>query len=330
MNRRWQFWAGIAISVAALALALLGIDPQQAVTALEQARYVYLIPAAGLFLLYLLARSIRWRLLLGPATSLARCFWVTAIGYMVSNILPFRLGDPARAIVIGLGGEVAVSTALSTVVVERVLDMLVVVLVLAGIAPFVSEAANVAQAGWIAGGLAAIALLGLVVLAFHPHWGQRAVRRALEKISPANTERWEAAWEGFLAGLAPLRSGRRSLTLFGWSLVTWACATAFYWSILQAILPHPPVLAAPFLVCVLGLGMAIPSSPGAVGVFHAIARYGLAGPFGVPTDQAISAAFVLHTFQYLAIWVLGPIGLLREGISLAWLWRKASTLKEVQ
>ncbi len=86
----------------------------------------------------------------------------------------------------------------------------------------------------------------------------------------------------------------------------------------------PPVMIAPFLVCVIGLGMAIPSSPGTVGVFHAVARYALTVPFDVPVDQAVTVAFAAHAFQYLMMCVLGLIGLARESLTLGWIRRQVS------
>lgn len=307
------------ISGAALVLALLGIDLRRVAQALGQAEYVYLVPAAVGMLAYLVSRAVRWRLLLGPGVSLSRCFWITNIGYLVSNVLPFRLGDPARAVVIGRGGEVSTVAALSTVVVERVLDMLMVVALLAGVAPFVSGAGSAVSAGLIAGGVALVAAAVLLLLAFRPDWGRRLVRRALGWVPRLDVERWVRTLDGLFEGLAPLRSGRRGLALLAWSVVTWACVVAYYWAILRAFLVRPPAPAVPFLVCVVGLGMAIPSSPGAVGVFHAVARYGLTVPFGVEADQAVTVAFALHAFQYVIGSLLGLVGLARESLSLGWL-----------
>lgn len=328
MKRKWQLWVGLVVSAAALALALLGIDLRQVVETLAQAEYVYLIPVTAGMLAYLASRAVRWRLLLGPGVSLSRCFWVTAIGYLVSNVLPFRLGDPARAVVIGRGGKVSTAAALSTVVVERVLDMLMVVALLAGLAPFVSGAGSAVGAGLVAGGAALAASAVLLLLAFRPDWGRRAVRWVLGWVPRLDSERWARALDGLFDGLAPLRSGRRGLALLAWSVITWACVVAFHWAILRAFLPRPPALAAPFLVCVLGLGMAVPSSPGAVGVFHAVARYGLAVPFGVPTEEAVTIAFALHAFQYVVVSLLGLIGLAQESISLGWVQAQVAEVEQ--
>ena len=328
MKKQWKLWVGLVVSAAALALALRGIDLRQVAKTLAQAEYLYLVPATVAMLAYLVARSIRWRLLLGPQVSLARCFWVTNVGYLVSNVLPFRLGDPARAVVIGRGGQVSTVAALSTVVVERVLDMLMVVALLAGVTPFVSGIGSAMTAGLVAGAAALAALAVLVILAFRPDWGRRIVRRVLGWIPRLDSERWARVLDGLFEGLAPLRSGRKGLALLAWSVVTWALVVAYYWALMRAFLPRPPVLAAPFLVCVAGLGMAVPSSPGAVGVFHAVARYGLTVPFNVPVDQAVTVAFAIHAFQYLAMCLLGLAGLARESISLGWLRTQVSSAEK--
>jgi uncharacterized protein (TIRG00374 family) len=315
MRKNWQLWAGLAISLAALVLALRKIDPRQVAETFARAQYVYLIPAFAVLLVYLVARSIRWRLLLGPQVSLSRCFWVINIGYLVTNVLPFRLGDPARAVVIGRDGKVSTAAALSTVVVERVLDMLMVVVLLAGVAPFVSGAGDAIATGAVAGVAVLVALVTLLIFAFRPDWGKRLVRWALGLVPRIDRERWARVLDGLFDGLAPLRSGRRGVGLLAWSVVIWACVVAFYWAMLRAFMPHPPTLAAPFMVSAIGLGMAVPSFPGAVGLFHAIARYALTVPFGVPVDLAVSIAFASHAFQYILLCVFGLIGLAREGLS---------------
>jgi hypothetical protein len=76
--------------------------------------------------------------------------------------------------------------------------------------------------------------------------------------------------------------------------------------------------------------MALPSSPGAVGVFHSLARYGLEIPFAIPEAQAIAVAFTAHTFQYLTMCILGLIGLTRESLSLGWLREQATSIEEAE
>lgn len=317
MKRGWQLWLGLLISVAALALALVGIDLKEVGRTLVSADYLWLVPTAGGIFAYLWARSVRWRILLGAKVSLARCFWVTNIGYLVSNILPFRLGDPARAVIVGRSGQVSTAAALSTVVVERVLDLAMVVVLLAGTGPFVVGGGRAMGAGAVAAAMAALAIAVLLLLAFRPEWGRGALRWVLERFGQ-KAARWADALDGLLDGLEALRTARRALGVALWSLIAWVWVVFFYWTLLRAFLPHPPALAAPFLVCVIGLGMAVPSSPGTVGVFHAVARYALTVPFQISAERAVTIAFAAHAFQYLLMCALGIVGLARESLSLGW------------
>lgn len=346
--RKWRLWIGIAISLVCLALALAGIEWDQVGVALRQADWRYLIPAAASLLAYLLARSVRWRILLGPEVSLAETFAVTNVGYLVSNVLPFRLGDPARAVAIGLGGKVRTSAALSTVVVERVLDMLMVVLLLALTVPFVGEAGWTREAGMLGGAAALAALAVLVVLAQRPEWGQRVLQWGLARMrgvlpSPSvggggridracpersRRERWARTLGGLLDGLAALRSARRTAGLLVWSVVVWAFVVGYYFAMLWAFLDRPSLVEGSFLTCAIGLGMALPAAPGAVGVFHSVARYALQLPFGVLEEEAVLVAFASHAFQYVLVCLLGLVGLARQNLSFSRLRSDVATTLE--
>jgi uncharacterized protein (TIRG00374 family) len=330
VKKRWQLWIVLAISLAALVLALLGIDLRLVAEKLAEAEYVYLIPAAASLLAYLVARSIRWRLLLGPEVSLLRCFWVTNVGYLASNVLPFRLGDPARAVAVGVDGKAKVSAALSTVVVERVLDMLMVVLLLAVTLPFVREAGWLQSTGALAGVAALVALAALILVALRPGWVRRLARWFLARVRWLDPGRWLPIVDGLLDGLAALRSARRLAGLLVWSVVTWVFVVGYYWAMLWAFLDRPPLVQGSFLSCAIGLGMAVPAAPGAMGVFELVARYALELPFGVSEEQAVAVAFVSHAFQYVLANLLGLIGLARLGLSLGRLKADAAAVNDTR
>jgi uncharacterized protein (TIRG00374 family) len=340
-KNRWQLWLGIVVSVAMLALALLGIDPRRVVATLAGARYIYLIPALASSVAYMLARAFRWRVLLGSEAGLVRCFWATTIGYLVSNVLPFRLGDPARAVAIGLGGKVKISAALSTVIVELVLDMLMVVSLLAISLPFVEQAGLLQSVGISAGGVAVTMIVVLVIFAVRPDWVRRVAQWLLARLPRRDSklgewllfllsrrgkwlllylpclrpERWLGILDSLLDGLAALRSPRRFVALLGWSVAAWGLVVGYYWLMLQAFLDQVPLVQASLLTCAIGLGMALPSAPGAIGVFHSAAEYALHLSFGIPKEEAFGIAFAAHASQYTFSCLLGMIGLARLGLS---------------
>ena len=315
--RKWNLLVGALISLVCLVLAFAGVEWRRAGEALQRGDWRYLLPAGAALLGYLLARASRWRILLGSQVGLVDTFSVTNIGYLISNVLPFRLGDPARAVAIGLDGKVKVSTALSTVVVERVLDMLTVVLLLAVTVPFVDEADWTRRAGFLGGSVGLIAIVALFWLAIRPGWGRRVFRWALGRLPSIHEDRWLEWFDGLVEGLGALRSPRRAAGLIAWSIVTWVLTAGHYLAILGAFIEHPKVVEASFLTAATGLGMALPSAPGAMGVFHSVARYALQLPFGVAAETAVAVAFAAHTFQYVVMSLLGLIGLLQQNVTFA-------------
>jgi uncharacterized protein (TIRG00374 family) len=327
-RKRWILWIGVVVSVAALILAVRGIDLDRVKSAFAQADYVYLLPAGFSLLAYLVVRSVRWRILLGGGVSLTRCFWITNVGYLVSNVFPFRLGDPARAVAVGVDGKVKVSATLTTVVVERVLDMLMVVSLLAVSLPFIEEAGVLRQAGLLAAVAAVVALVGLLLAALRPQWIRRLAAGCLGRVPRLDPQRWLAMLDGLLDGLTALRSPRRLAELLFWSVVTWLFVVGYYWAMLWAFLDEPPLVQGAFLTSAIGLGMAIPAAPGAMGVFEAVARVALEVPFGVPTDEAVVVAFGSHAYQYILSNLLGLAGLAQLGLSLKQLRADAAALDE--
>lgn len=315
--RKLKVALGIVVSLVCLGLAVVGIEWSRVGGALRRADWRYLLPAGAALLGFLLARSARWQVLLGGRVRFGRVFSLTNVGYLISNILPLRLGDPARAVAMGLDGEVQVSTALSTVVVERVLDMLTVVALLGATAPFVADAGWTRQAG-IAGALLGLGAMGvLTALALRPEWGKRSLRGVFARVAWLDAERWLGWYDGLVEGLDALRSARGIAALIGWSVAAWAMTVAHYLGMLRAFVQQPTLVEASFLTCATALGVALPSSPGAVGVFHSVARYALELPFGFKAETAMVIAFAAHTFQYAVMCGLGVIGLLRENLSLA-------------
>lgn len=323
--RKWNLAVGVLISVVCLALALAGVEWRRAGDALQRGEWRYLLPAGAALLGYLVARASRWRILLGSRVGFVDAFSVTNIGYLISNVLPFRLGDPARAVAIGLDGKVKISSALSTVVVERVLDMLTVVLLLTVTVPFVDEADWTRKAG-LFGGVAGLAIMAaLIWLAVRPERGRELLRRILGRLPSVREDRWLEWFDGLVDGLEALRSVRRATALIVWSIVTWALTVGHYFAILWAFIEQPRLVEASFLTAATGLGVALPSAPGAMGVFHSVARYALQLPFGVAAETAMVVAFASHTFQYVIMCLLGLLGLLQQNISLAQLCADATT-----
>ncbi len=322
--RNWKVAVGVVVSLICLGLALAGIEWIRAREALQRADWRYFLPAGISLLGNLLARSARWRVLLGSRVGLGKAFSVTNIGYLISNVLPFRLGDPARAVAIGLDGSAKISTALSTVLVERVLDMLTVVVLLALTVPFVGDTGWTQEAGLLGAAMGLVAMGLLILLATRPRWGRGWLDRVLMCLPWIDRDRWRESFDGLLEGLAVLRSPGRTVAVIGWSAITWSLTVGYYLATLRAFIERPSLVEASFLTCATALGVALPSSPGAMGVFHSVARYALELPFGLKAETAVAIAFASHALQYVVMCLLGLVGLVHQNLSFAQLRDEAS------
>src|SRR5919197_1623730 len=156
---------GIGVSILALALVFRSVDSQQTLDILRGAAPGWILVLAVFFALDLAVRSYRWRRLLAPIQDvpLPRTSAYLLIGYLANNVLPARLGELIRCHYIGDREGISRTTALGTVVVERVVDVAVVVAI-AAVAILVLSVRGVVASAVVVGG--AIGVLLVVGLAF--------------------------------------------------------------------------------------------------------------------------------------------------------------------
>ena len=157
--KRWQFWAAAAISVLLLYYSLRGLPLDEFLEALSQANYWWLIPGVAVYFIGVWARAWRWHYLLRPVKRIPtnEMFSVVAIGYFGNNILPARMGEVLRAIVLRRREDVAISASLATIIVERIFDGVVM---LAFIFLNLREVASLTGASGLMGSIQAVALWG--------------------------------------------------------------------------------------------------------------------------------------------------------------------------
>lgn len=327
MRFGWRGVIGVIISAGALYLALRNVHFGEVVQHVRDANGWLLaastITATAIFPL----RARRWKPILDPVAPGLRFgqLWrPTAIGMMVSNLVPARAGEPARAFALTRETrQVPFTTAFASIAVDRVFDaaLILILMALATLDPRFGSTARIGNqsvATMMLGALvfAAAVLAGLYTFVFRPQWitglWTAVARRAAPKLEP----RGRALLESFARGLAVLRSPSRFAAIFFWALLHWLVnALAFYLAFL-ALGIDVPFSAALFLQGVISIGVAAPSTPGFVGVFELAARLGLA-VYAVPETLAATWALVFHTLSFIPITVIGGYYFLRMGIHLA-------------
>jgi len=309
-------WApGLIISTVAVVLLLRVVDLELLARAWMQANLLYLVPGAALLLLAMVARGGAWHVLSGRLIRPARAFWVLNVGYLVNAILPLRLGDLARALLAGSprAGEtstITASSALSSVVLERVLDLVCTfVLVMIALPVVAGQAWGGRTIAWTT----AVAILGVSTVLIAGLLRAPLVRW-LSARAPAGTPaaRWVERIERFLRGLEALRDWRIALPALLLLIFTWFIWLLEYTVLLRAFVPQATL--ADGLIALVGsaLGMMIPSSPGGLGVYEA-AVVGALAVVGIEPETALAYAITVHVLNSAGVIGLGMIGLVREG-----------------
>jgi len=319
---------GLVVTLGLLAWALHGVDAGELVEHLRRVNPWLMLATIALATLTFPLRTLRWQLILraggGDRFPLLPLWHATAIGFMANNLLPVRAGEFARAYAAHQALPVRFTTALASVGVERVLDGLVLVGLLAAAlaAPSFPHAATIGGTSLaaIARGGAALfgAVLAIALLVVHrPAPWLALLRRVAHALLPARlADRVTHLAEGLVAGLEVLKNPSRIAGVVAWSLVLWLVNGASFAVCFRAFGLPVPSEGALLLQGIIGFGVALPSSPGFVGVFEAATRATLA-VYGIGATRAVSYAVGYHLTTFLPITLLGLYSLSRMRLHLA-------------
>lgn len=317
--RRWII--GIVISAIALIVVFWGVKPERMLNLFAGADYVYLIPVEILLILGLGSRSRSWKILLGDSLPFRKVFNVVNIGYLLNAVMPFRLGELGRALIISREREFGMAKALGTIMIERLLDTMISFSALLISLPLIIIPDWAENLTWVVG----ISILAILTVSFMLLYRKAFVLSVVKRFSRIGQNRLTVMTEDFIAGLETLIQPLKILRAGMWSLLAWI----FYWVelwLLLTILGAPVQLAVLlFVPSVVAFGSALPPSPGAIGVFEITAVAGLL-VFGYEREIALSVAILWHGLHLLSTALLGGWGLSVEGQSLLEIMQRAQSL----
>ena len=315
-HRDWRRIAlGLIISLLALAAVLYFADVRRLLQALQQANYWLVLVGVLISIVWLLVRAIVWRTLLQDKAPYKTVFLTLNESYLINNLFPLRLGEIAGAFLLSRKTSLAFWQVISSILIERAMDLaLAVGLVLVSL-PFIVGGSWAQEAAIGAGLLVLLVFLVLYLLA--------RFREQVLSLFMRMGNRWPVllrlggnALPAFFNGLAVLTDTRVFLRASAWMLLNWGIAILQYYLIMAAYFPSPSLLWAVFSLGVAALGVAAPSSPGAVGVME-LSIVGSLSIFGLDPSAALAFAFTLHIIQYLTTGVIGGYAFYRDGESLA-------------
>lgn len=323
MNKRLLLFLGIAISAVCVWWELREVRPSQIVAALAHSRGVGFVGLMALTILGFWIRAFRWRWLIAAPKPLSnsRLFSATMVGFMANNLLPFRLGEFVRPMVLARRESLSRTRLLATIVVERVIDM-ITLLAIFGIALLLHPISSDTAAGRLTNAGAAL-LVGLcvgltvvlVVLERTPALMGRLLDALGSRLPGGVGKRLVNAFHHFAEGLTLFRDLPRLLWVFLLSFLMFGvfalCLTISMWSLHLDI----PWYGGLIMLVITAIGIMVPAAPGYIGTLNIACDAGLA-LFGVSREVSVPFAWFFWAGQWLPVTLVGLFYLRREGLSL--------------
>lgn len=325
IKSRKTLWFGIFLSLALVILLLQRTDFQKILAAFRQANYLYCIPVIAVTLLGILVRAHRWRHIMAPLhrASMRNLFSATMIGFMAIDILPARLGEVARAVLIARKEPISKSSALATIVVERLFDIFTLLLLLMWVLFSMSRSTLPLDAvyintlkgvGMIMSALFVGALSFLVFLRFKTAATLHFVRSCLRSLPSSIQERTLAFLDSFVAGLTVIRLGSDLVWIILYSVLLWGLFGLGNIFMLKAFRIETQGFVPFYLLVVQAFAVGIPSSPGFVGTYDAAVVAGLA-PFYADEAVRLSFAILSHFLIFVPVILYGLALVWKEHLS---------------
>jgi uncharacterized protein (TIRG00374 family) len=316
---RWlKLVSSLAVTAAFLWLLVQGLD----IKALGQAFADISIPFLSMALIFLASgytvRIVRWWLMLRalePSLPFGSCIWPFVTSIAVNNVLPFRAGDAFRVFSFRQQLRSPVVRVLGTLVIERVLDLIVLLFFFfLGLLALPSGAFPerfVVGATWLAG-LSLGAVLALILLT--PWLGRIIDRIAVHSFFASRnlTEAITNHGAHFVEALGLVRSPRRLLVLLGLSVLTWTFEGAVFATVAAALHVAVNPLGPWFSLGTGTLATLIPSSPGYVGTFDYFAAQALEA-YGAAPEVAVAFALTVHVVLWVPLTAAGLLYLFIHG-----------------
>jgi len=336
---------GLAVSIAALYLAFRNVPFSDLVAYLKSINYLWIIPTILLALAGFTLRVYRWQLILESSQPVGfwQAFHPLMIGFMLNCILPGRVGEVARPIILQQKEQVPFSTGLATVAAERTFDAMILLLLFSWMLTVVQidPVMEIHFGGYVlnktllisaAKGITRLSLLllaGIVMVALETsrNWINRlflGIPKLFFFTSQAFQEQVYQRFSlvlvrftlSFSRGFLLLKEPWKMAGCFGLSLLIWGLNVLSYYTMTLGApgveLSFAELSVVMVIVC---LFISIPSAPGFWGIWEAGGVFALA-LFGVSAKDAAGFTLANHAVQMFPVIVVGIGSAIVTGVNV--------------
>ena len=325
-----QAWLKVMVSIVLMVLLLWwflrSTELSEVFSVLVGARVWPLLGAVVLALASYALRAVRWGFILRPVQPVrgSSLLLATATGYAAMALLPARMGDLVRPLLLAQRERLPVSASLASVVTERLFDLWSVVLfflVFVFVPPRLEHAPvwlpSLTRSGWVAAAGLGVGTAFLMALFRYQDALVRIVSWPFARFWPTIQPPVEAFLGHFLDGLRIVQRWRDLGVVLALSFGVWMMV---YWQLQLTLMAFEivvPLRGAFVLVALTVIGLAIPT-PGGAGGFHQALRLGLVGLFGVDQALAVAAAIAYHAICFGPITLIGVACIPALGTGSRW------------
>jgi len=275
-------------------------------------------------LVNMMLRAFRWRTLLGSRREapFRSVFSAQMIGYLANNVLPVRAGDLVRVYALGNAVDISRSRIFSTVVIERVLDMGMVVFLLIVVTAF-GPLPDWIRVGGTGAGISTV--LALAVLLAVSATRRETAERILDRVPavpPTIKDKLKFWVSEFSSGFSGIRDPRVAALFFGATTAIWATEVMLVLLVGKAFMISLGFVDAAILMLFSLFSGFIPALPGQIGLFELAMVTGLefAGHSG---PSSLPFALTLHAVLLGGTTIIGLVCLVASGWSIGFVRRLA-------
>lgn len=330
----WRFWLGIAIAGLSIWYVARGIPVASVLRAMARANLLLLFSVSiPCYILSTWVRALRWRHLTNPIAEIPResLFRAQALGFMVNNLLPLRVGEFVRAWFLARQHGLSGTSILGTVVIERVIDVVSVLLIAAASLAWAGHGGEslLSRGALLLLPVACVPVMGLVALRLFPDQILRIAQFFTRPLPPRIGATLERLLVSFSNGLHSLTLGPHLSWILIHTVVIWLLLSTIpvvvgiYAFGLDLGTPAETLMVSWILLAAVGVAVAIPSAPGFFGTYQ-FAFNSVLERFGVTPAEALALGLLVWFVFWSTLVALGLLVLRSQRTSLSELTLHAS------
>jgi uncharacterized protein (TIRG00374 family) len=335
---------GSVVSALTLYLSFRNVPLAQLAAYIKTINYWWIGPTMAIGITCFVLRTLRWQIILGNIERIRfwQAFHPLMIGFMVNCVLPGRVGELARPVLLRQKHGISVTTGIATVAAERIFDIAALFLLFAIVFSTVAgrpdlqgdyfgfhlDSDLLQSAAW--GMIRLSAALAFCIALLITGATRRLIKVAIEKTGRYLAVRFPRFQnkivqtaglavriiDNFAAGLSLVRSPLSLLACVGLTLLIWGL-TAFSYLVFAKGCPgiNLSFMELTTVMVVICFAIALPSVPGFWGLWEAGGVFALS-IFGVAEKDALGFTLVNHAAQIFPVIAVGFVSALITSVNI--------------